>query len=119
MHVSLSSFLIRQKPQAGHFLPIAVSFFSFLLQCYKSLVLPQAAELCVVLLSPLGIQGLLFPHQYSESDELGTTALSSPMKSQTVDVYFILSLPRLKSQVGPLFPIVSSARLREGLAWLT
>lgn len=61
---------------------------------------------------------MLFPHQCSESHEIETAALGGPLKSRSIDVYFVLSLPRLKPQVGPFFPIVSSARLRERWTWL-
>lgn len=39
-HVSLFSFLPREKPQAGHFLPVVVSFACFCCSV-SSLVLPQ------------------------------------------------------------------------------
>lgn len=118
MHVSPFSFLIREKPQAGPLFPIAVSCVSFLLQYYK---VSGAATSCWALLcswQPPGSWGMLFLHQCSESHEIETAALGSPLKSHSIDVYFILSLPRLKPQVGPFFPIVSSARLRGRWTWL-
>lgn len=113
MHVSLFSFLIREKPQAALFSPIAVSCVSCLLQYYKFSGV-AINFWALFFFQPPGIQGLLFPHQCSESDEIETTALGSPMKSLSIDAYFIFSLPRLKPQVRPFFLIVSSVRLREG-----
>lgn len=118
MHVSLFSFLIKEKPQAGPLFPIAVSCVSFVLRYCK---VYGAATNCwgpFCSLQPPGIRGMLFPHQCSESHEVETAALGSPLKRHSVDVYFVLSLPRLKPQVGSFSLIVSSARLREGWTWL-